>query len=316
MDGAEQARVRSEIAFNGPGSLSNEWGFVPEEDWEYEFLNYEGRNSLFVQFTEPAALWHAGGEPFMNTDRSLSLALTNAGGQVWMACRYDRDSQIGYALKLSRDRWTLVDVLDGEEVILAQGNQSEGFQDGGYETFRLRCIGKEISVWDSRGLQVSIADERLDAGSLGLLFGVEQGVGVVIIDADRVAVLQGEDGAAAIGDIVWLDTVEVELLEVLQSAGAEGIAGIKLRIANWAEDSVGISAEKIYLQSGEQRVYPIDFVPQGASESQLLELPAILTIEERTGEVYFAGISSLSGWQLVVDLRYGGYGEARFNLGE
>ena len=99
-------------------------------------------------------------------------------------------------------------------------------------------------------------------------------------------------------------------------AGAEGIVGVDLRIANWTESLVGISAETIYLQSSDQRVYPVDFLPQGISESQLLELPAVLTIESRTGEVYFAGISSLSGWQLVVDLRYEGYGEARFNLGE
>jgi len=309
-------RVRSEIAFSGPGSLSNEWGFVPEEDWEYEFLNYEGSSSLFLQFTEPAALWHAGGESFRNTDRSLKLALTNAAGRVWMTCRYDRDAQTGYALRLSRERWTLVDVVNGADVILAQGDQSDAFENGGYETFRLRCADNQISAWDSRGLLANAADDRMDAGPLGLLFGLEQGVGVAVIAEDRVAVLQGEDRAAAVGDSVWLDTVEIELIEVYQSASAEGIIGINLRIANWTESPVGISAEKIYLQSGEQRVYPVDFVPQGVSESQLLELPAVLTAEERNGEVYFAGISSPGGWQLVVDLRYEGYGEARFNLGE
>ncbi|MEJ2487792.1 MAG: hypothetical protein P8Y68_18915 [Anaerolineales bacterium] len=309
--------VESQSWFTASDPLKGEWLAVSEQDWEYENITYGNTEGLFLQYAETVRLWHAVLATFVDSDRSLTLAMTNTTGIVSLACRYHPGTGVGYRFELSWDRWALMFYWPGESFVLAEGQPSEAFRQGEFNTFRVRCAGETISVWDSRGLLASVEDDRNPDGALGLFFDVSQGVGGVVIAADRVSVLK-EAGSAGAGDTFWLDAIEVTLADRYSSGtSAEPILAALLRRANWGDTEVTITRENIYLTNGDIRVYPLELGSIG-EEDGLLPLPQTPTAEYSIGEVYFSGIGpeELNDWQLVLDLRYEGYGEAVFPLGE
>lgn len=318
-------RTLTNTLLNDINSFSGEWGEVPDREWEYEVLTYQSRQALFLQFTEAEELFYSGDQTVVDMERSIDLALPDEDARVDIVCRWQNGR--GYALALTNQRWTLMEIENGVEHVLANGEQSNAFQQGEYATFRLRCVGQQLSAWRGQKILASVEDSTFNAGTTGLRFDPQGGVALAYISADRLRTHVAGQDTAGLADSVRLGLLEVTVPRGLQEyplmedTGYAGqpMVSLQIRLSNLEGDqAVMFSGQNFYLTNGEQRVYALEFIPQNAGDTNALLLPQTLYGGSMvTGEVFFAGISldELDGsWELVVDLRYQALGEARFAL--
>ena len=318
-------QMLSENILDDINAFTGEWSEVPERDWEYEVLNYRDVEALFLQFDEEENLFYTGEQLADDIERSLRFALPDEDGVVNILCRWQDDS--GYALSLTNQRWRLLKIEQGASSVLADGSQVDAFQDGDYETFRLRCSGRQISAWRGERLLALVEDGSFSSGTSGLRFSAQGGIALAYLASDSLrAHLEGQD-IAGLSDQVWLGGLEVSAprgvqgYADMQEADYNGqpLVSIRLRFSNLANtQSIALAGQNVYLTNGSQKVYALGFVPLSAGDANALGLPQTLEAGGvAAGEVFFAGVSEgdlANGWTLVVDLRYQALGEARFVL--
>ncbi|HKJ27667.1 MAG TPA: hypothetical protein VJ965_08520, partial [Anaerolineales bacterium] len=318
-------RTLTDTLLNDLNTFSGEWDDVPDKEWEYEVLSYNDQEALFLQYDQPEELFYTGAQSVVDLERSLTLAIPDEDGRIDLVCRWQNGR--GYALALTNQRWALLEIDNGSEVVLADGAQPEGFRQGEYGDFRLRCVGQQISAWRGQSALASEQDGSYADGSTGLRFTAPGGISLAYIASDRLRThVIGQDTAGL------SDSVRMGLLEVTAPRGVQDypamketeyagqpLVGIRVRFSNQdSSQAVFLDGQNIYLTNGQQRVYALGFVPQSAGEVQSLTLPQTIQAgATAVGEVFFAGVSAAdlsNGWQLVIDLRYQALGEARFAI--
>jgi hypothetical protein len=303
-----------------------DWVSLTEMSLEYEYLRYQGRQVLLLQFSEQSALWPSEETEFEDVDRAVTLAFPRNEGYLSLVCRWNPQTQSGFALQLSQQTWELAKIENGFETILANGSQSTEFKNGAFGNFRLTCIGEKFTVWSGNKQIAEVVDDRFSRGLYGLVFGINNEVGLVYLAEDRVLTRLEQGITAGRNQIVRLGTLDVQYLsspsEYAQMLSGpfsgQPLIGMRLRISNYVNEAVQIRVENIYLEKGDQRIYVLSDPPLGVSDNNPLILPFSQNFGEKTGEIFFVGVSldQLKEWQLVVDLSYQGFGEARFRLNE
>lgn len=301
-------------------ALRQDWEEAPNKDWEYEFLNYEDRRALLIQFKETEVLLHADGEEFGNVERQMTLAIPDVEGGVSFFCRWDEDTQSGYKFRLTNQTWSLVRVDDGDESVLTGGNQSAAFQEGDYESFVMRCQEEQFEIFREGAQLLSFRDETYETGTAGLLFEINEGIGLAFFIQDRVMAQLADDVDAREGDVVRLPDLDIQFVQLndeydeMEESGYDGqdLIGLELRIDNKSGENVTLQPETFLLTDGLLRTSWLDFVP--ASAGNRTRMPFTLAPGVNTGEVFFAGVSpdDLENWLFVVDLRYEEFGQAEF----
>ncbi len=318
----EQVNVR----LGDAAQYTGDWEGVPDRDWEYEFLAYKQRNALLLQFSDPVSLPSQDGSEVTDLERSLTLAMPDADGSVSMVCRKQPEVGNYYALTLSRARWQLVKWLNGNRDVLAEGVQNSDFSNGEYGKFTFACAGERLTAWNEGGLLASVEDAAFSEGQAGLDFGIDGGVSIVYIFQDQMYTrVDGRDVGQA-SDTVRLGLLDVTLvgkpqmqdpMEESDYAG-QPLASVRLRFFNLANETLDIGLENIYLVKGNERISALGFEPQSALDTVPLQLPLKLKANQAaSGDLYFAGLAKNelgNGWQLVIDLRYEGLGEIRFEM--
>ncbi|MCB2179740.1 hypothetical protein KQH54_01315 [bacterium] len=301
-------------------TLKQDWEEVPDKNWEYEFLNYEDRKALLIQFKEPEVLFHAEGDQFDNVERQMTLAIPDVEGGVSFFCRWDENTQSGYKFRLTNQVWSVLRVDAGAESVLINGNQSTGFQAGNYASFVMRCQDAQLEISQDGAQLASYADNTYETGMAGLRFEINEGIGLAFFLEDRVMAQLAEDVVAGEGDVVRLPGLDIQFVqlndeydEMEESAyQGEDVIGLELRIDNQSGTAVSVQTATFLLTDGLIWQESLDFLPE--SVGARTTLPNTLAPGITTGEVFFSGISpdDLADWLFVVDLRYEGFGEADF----
>ncbi len=324
-----EERVRFKIEEGFSLSNENDWFKFRDLPWEYEFLNVGGIQALLLQYHQEVALWFPNGSDVEDSDRTTTLAFPNQNSQISLLCRWDTEEISGYSLLLTQQRWELSMFENGVRLVLAEGPQSENFQGGNFETFRLQCVGQEIVVWAENKILAEVTNGQFKDGRYGLVFGVNEGVGVVYLEDDQVLVRKSQVEIAENDDIVRLDMLDVQLIGRIREYpqipsspySGKPVIGVVLRIVNYKSIPVKIDTGNVYLQKGEQKNFALTVTAQDKGDQAEpdfapMTLPQFLERGEVTGRVHFLGITldELSEWQLVLDLRDQGFGDARFRL--
>ncbi|MGD2027040.1 MAG: hypothetical protein PVI99_04420, partial [Anaerolineales bacterium] len=180
----ENWELRSALNLDETFPLNQDWRKLPDKPWEYEFLPYEDREALLIQFMEPDVLWHAEGDELEDMERMMTMAIPDEGA-VSIFCLWQVDDDSGYKIRLSSSIWQFVEVENGGETVLEEVPQPPEFDIGDYADFLLRCKDRQIGFWRDNEQLLDYRDAAYESGAAGLRFEINEGIGLAFITEDQ-----------------------------------------------------------------------------------------------------------------------------------